>query len=129
MSVPGFRPSVLSLCAALCCVGSSAVSETVNYYGLPGYVDLPSAQAFPDGTFGLTGAYAAGQLRGTLAFQFTPALTGSYRYTVIDGFFPDENLTDQSLDLQYQIFGEAGWRPGMRDTDAYTAELVALGVR
>lgn len=132
MSVPGLRQAVCSFCVALGCVASPAVSETVNAYGLPGYVDMPSAQALADGELALTSAYAGGQLRNTLAFQFTPALTGSYRYSVIDGYFGDDSLTDQSLDLRFQIMDETGWRPalavGIRDLGGegiYAGEYLA----
>ena len=132
MSFPGLRHSLKAFCAALCCVGSSAVSETVNLYGLPGYVDMPSANTLGDGELALTSAYAAGQLRNTLAFQFSPSLTGSYRYSVIDGYFGNDNLTDQSLDLHYQFFGESVFRPalalGFRDLGGdgiYSSEYLA----
>lgn len=104
-----------------------------NFYGLPGLIDTPSAEALPDGQFTITSSYFAGISRNTISFQFAPRLTGSFRYAGIKdlniGGYVD--YRDRSFDLRYQAIRETRIMPavaiGLQDfagTGIYSGEYV-----
>jgi hypothetical protein len=111
---------------------------TLNSYGLPGLIDMPSAFSMPDGDLAGTISTFAGQTRGTLSFQITPRLTGSFRYSGLLGFSPggatppaDFVFYDRSFDLHFSLFVQARIRPalagGLRDfggTGVYGSEYL-----
>ena len=92
---------------------------SLNSFGLPGLVDMPSAEALPEGTFAATVAAREGDARGSFSFQILPSLTGTLRFARSDDLGGASTLKDRSFDLHWQIFEEAGWRPalalGLRD--------------
>lgn len=108
-----------------------ASQPTLNFYGLPGLMDTPSAGALQDGMLAFTVAHAANQTRGTLSFQVLPRVTATFRYAGIEGFNPEPLpgggnqalapglfFYDRSFDIHWLAIAEAGWWPG-----------VALGIR
>ncbi len=125
------RFSVAALSVGLGCVFSAPAvaddtsdifrSATVNTYGLPGLIDMPTANTFPDGELSFTVSHSRVGTRGTLAFQVLPNVTASFRYSAVD-FANVANgrdlLFDRSFDLHWQILEERGWVPG-----------IAVGVR
>ena len=133
---------ILGLTAAALVAASPAVAETrtlspgqrLNFYGLPGLVDMPTAGAMPDGEIAGTLAAFQGTFRGTLAFQISPRLSGSFRYARIDGLDPTPGrpaLYDRSFDLHFRFLDEGSWWPamavGLRDlggTGVYSSEYV-----
>lgn len=110
------------------------IGSNVNAYGLPGGVETPSAEMFPDGTLGGTVAYTDYYQRNSLVFQIHPRLTGVLRYAKIDGINDHNNLGhiwDRSFDLRFQFLDEQGWRPamaiGLQDflgTGVYSSEYI-----
>jgi exopolysaccharide biosynthesis protein YbjH len=131
--VSDFR--VVRLSAALLAgsaVGASAAG-TLNLYGMPGVIDMPSAESAPDAQLTTTIGSFAGTFRNTLSFQMTPRLSGSYRYTVLanwnTGGFTTFN--DRSFDIHYKVLDESRYLPavaiGLRDligTGVYSGEYV-----
>jgi len=111
-----------------------AASPALSFYGMPGIVDMPTATPMDDATLALTSAFFDGQLRNTLSFQITPRLTGSFRYSRIDGFLPSlghNSFYDRSFDIQYLMLKEGRYRPavaiGLRDfggTGLYSGEYL-----
>lgn len=110
---------------------------TLNTYGLPGLIDMPSADAMPDGELGFTFSHSVTGSRGTLAFQVLPDVTATFRYVGIPDFAPGPGTGvrdvyyDRSFDLHWQVVDESGWRPalaiGIRDiagTGVYGGEYV-----
>ncbi len=106
---------------------------SVNSFGLPGLIDMPSADAFPDGELSFTVSHSALGSRGTIAFQVLPSVTATFRYSGID--IPSaagrDILFDRSFDLHWQILEERGGFPavavGIRDlagTGLYGGEYV-----
>lgn len=119
-------------------VAQSAPSATSNAFGLPGLIDMPTAFAFPDAELTTTLSSFAGQTRGTLSFQITPRLTGTFRYAGLSEYSPGGGVPaagftfyDRSFDLHYQLVEERGIWPaiavGLRDfggTGVYGSEYV-----
>ncbi len=107
-------------------------AETLSFYGTPGLMDMPSAYVLGDGELAMTLAGFGPNLRGTLAFQITPRLTGAFRYSWIDNFNRDGgDRYDRSFDLAYQITRETETVPaisiGLRDfggTGIYSSEYI-----
>lgn len=104
-----------------------------NFYGLPGLIDMPSAEALPDGQFAVTLSYFAGISRNTITFQATPRLTASFRYAGTKDFniggFVD--YRDRSFDIRYLAVREKRYMPalavGLQDfagTGIYSGEYV-----
>lgn len=106
---------------------------SLNFYGVPGLVDMPSARMLPDGQF--TAAYSqfGGQSRLTASFQALPWLAASFRYNRIQdwnlgGF---ETYYDRGFDVRFRLLKESRWRPevtlGFQDfvgTGIYAAEYL-----
>ncbi|MEL6914374.1 MAG: YjbH domain-containing protein [Pseudomonadota bacterium] len=124
--LPGSDPSVASQAPAV-------RRAALNFYGMPGLVDMPTAAVLPDGELGFSFATFAGISRTTLTFQIAPGLTGAFRYNRTDdlNLGGREDYFDRAFDIQYQLFGEGRVRPalavGLRDfagTGIQAAEYV-----
>lgn len=117
---------------------------TLNMYGTTGLIDMPSAEAQPDGNLTASSTYFGGITRTTLSFQITPRLSASFRYGGIQNWnanIPEnkrngvnafETYYDRSFDLRYQVFTEGRYRPavaiGLQDfvgTGILSGEYVA----
>ncbi|EPX82636.1 YjbH domain-containing protein [Salipiger mucosus] len=122
---------------ALLAAGALHAQEmpSFNLYGMPGMIDMPSAEAAPDGTLALSYGKLGDSNRGTLIFQITPKLTGAFRYTGIQDYQAlgavDGVYYDRSFDLRYQLWDETDLRPavavGLQDfigTGVYSGEYV-----
>lgn len=107
----------------------------LSHYGVPGYIEMPSGFALPDGTVAVSvNGTQVGVRRGTFAFQATPRLLGTFRYSYLQDYFPNGALYDRSFDLRYLIVKEdpTGWMPavsiGLQDiggTGIFGAEYFA----
>ncbi|WP_415922314.1 YjbH domain-containing protein [Tateyamaria sp. SN6-1] len=105
----------------------------MNFYGVPGLVDLPSGEALPDGTLALSVSNFAGQTRTNVTFQFSPRLSGTFRYISIQDWNSDgfETYRDRSFDARFLLTHEGRFVPaitvGLQDlagTGIYAAEYV-----
>jgi len=103
----------------------------VNSFGMPGLIDMPTAESQPDATIGASIFSAPNSLRNSFSFQFSPRLTGAFRYSRIEGVDGGSELYDRSFDLHYRVLDEKGWRPavaiGLRDfigTGVYSSEYI-----
>ncbi|THH35104.1 YjbH domain-containing protein [Aliishimia ponticola] len=121
-------------------VGSLPVSKpkganaSYSTYGTPGLIDMPTALSFPDAELGTTVFNFGNTTRTTIAFQLTPRLTTSFRYSALKGLGDPsvrETLYDRSFDLHYRLVDETDFRPaiaiGLRDfigTGVYSSEYV-----
>ncbi|MFZ7091050.1 YjbH domain-containing protein [Primorskyibacter sp. 2E233] len=88
-----------------------------NLYGVPGLIDMPTAEVDPDATIAATMGQLGDSRRTTLSFQITPRLSGTFRYSGIDNFnHPDSQngvYYDRSFDLRYQLLTEGKIRPSV----------------
>ncbi len=106
---------------------------TLNFYGSPGLVDMPTATPLPDGQFAIGVSSFGGNTRSTLTFQVTPRLSASFRYVGIrnaniGGF---ATYRDRSFDVRYLLKKESRIWPavtvGLQDfagTGIYAGEYV-----
>ncbi|WP_224813539.1 YjbH domain-containing protein [Hasllibacter sp. MH4015] len=112
---------------------SLSVRPTLNSFGMPGLIDMPTANSNPDGELTFTGSYSNVGGRGTLAFQVLPDVTASFRYSGIDltNSLGRDLVFDRSFDLHWQVVDEGAWLPalavGIRDiggTGIYGGEYI-----
>ena len=65
---------------------SEGIYETpkmLNTYGMPGSIDTPTAEVFPEGQFSVSSSFFGGTIRTNLSFQVTNGVTVSFRYARI----------------------------------------------
>tara|TARA_R110002049_G_scaffold117332_2_gene270578 strand:+ start:170302 stop:172479 length:2178 start_codon:yes stop_codon:yes gene_type:complete len=135
---------LLSTLAVTLVAGSAATADpagifdvpdrpSLNFYGSPGLVDMPTAHALPDGQFVIGVANFAGMTRTTMTFQATPRLSASFRYVGIQdwNFGGFETYRDRSFDMRYLLKKEDRFWPavtiGLQDfagTGIYAGEYV-----
>lgn len=112
-----------------------APDPTLNFYGLPGLMDMPTAQMMPDGQMAVTVSYFGGVNRNTLSFQITPWMVGAFRYSGVKnlniGGFNNVVYFDRSFDLRLRLLRERTYLPavtlGFQDfvgTGLYSGEYV-----
>lgn len=127
--MPLTRLTAASVMLALCT--TTAQAETMatgrNAYGMPGLIDMPVALSFPDAALSVTHSRFQVESRTTLAFQITPRLTGSFRYSFIGA----GSTYDRSFGLQYRLIDEGAYVPafsvGVNDligTGNYAGEYI-----
>lgn len=106
---------------------------TLNFYGSPGLIDMPTGEVLPDGQITVGVSNFGGITRTTLTFQATPRLSASFRYVGIQDWNTDgfETYRDRSFDLRYQVRKEGRIWPaitvGLQDfagTGIYAGEYV-----
>jgi len=113
-------------------------APTLNQYGAPGLIDMPSGEAMPDGELSFSFGYFGLTGRAALGFQITPRLSASFRYTGVDSLnlpgspFINVVYYDRSFDLRYQVLRESTYLPavtvGLQDflgTGLYSGEYIA----
>lgn len=91
---------------------------TLNFYGVPGLVDMPTAQSLPDGEITFTSSLFGRFNRNTLTFQIAPWLQGSFRYSgtrglTLGGFGPNDTYYDRSFDIRVRLLEEQRWWPSV----------------
>jgi hypothetical protein len=112
---------------------NAADRPSLNFYGSPGLVDMPTAHALPDGQIAVGISSFGGNTRTTLTFQATPRISASFRYVGIRnlnlaGF---EIYRDRSFDFRYLLNRESKYLPavtiGLQDfagTGIYAGEYI-----
>ena len=109
-------------------------APTLNFYGVPGLVDIPSGEALPNGQLTLGVSHFGGQTRSSVTFQFSPRISGTFRYIGIQDWNSDgfETYRDRSFDVRFLLLKERQYIPavtvGLQDfagTGIYAAEYIA----
>ena len=127
------RLITLVLGIAPVCALSEQLSYDYTLYGTPGLIEMPTAESAEDAELAFTLGHFAGGTRGTLSFQMTPRLSGSFRYARINDWVTEtgENTYDRSFDLRYRLLDDGPWYPaiavGLQDfigTGIYSGEYV-----
>lgn len=93
----------------------SLTTTKTNNYGVPsGLIDMPTAEMAPDAQLSLTVAHFPGYTKSTATFQLLPWLTGSFRYSGIDGLSPAfQVFYDRSFDLRIRLLEETDYLPAV----------------
>lgn len=118
--------------AAPAALSEPMIGNSRGAFGMPGLIDMPSAEVRPDGTLGANLFRMGGTQRNTFTFQITPRILGAFRYSRVPGLFSEGGaLYDRSFDVHYQFLDETDWRPafavGLRDfigTGVYSSEYI-----
>ena len=106
---------------------------SLNFYGLPGVIDTPSADMLPEGQLATSFATFAGQSRHNITFQPTAWATATFRYIGVQGLNLGgyEDYYDRSFDLRLRLWDEGKYRPavtvGLQDfigTGLYAGEYI-----
>ena len=114
------------------------IGNSRGTFGMPGLIDMPTAESRPDGEIGTTIYRMDGTIRTTFTFQIIPRISAAFRYSRVPGILPLEGkpgefeaLYDRSFDIHYQFLDETDWLPsmavGLRDfigTGTYSSEYV-----
>ena len=105
----------------------------INTYGMPGSIDTPTAEVFPEGQFSVSSSVFGGTIRTNLSFQVTNGVTLSFRYARIPSSIGDYGgyFWDRSFDFHYLFNEQTNYIPsiaiGLRDfigTGLYTGEYL-----
>ena len=108
--------------------------KMLNNFGMPGNIDTPTAESFPDGQFSASSAIFGGTIRTNLSFQISENITAAFRYSRIPSVSGDHRgyFWDRSFDVHYRAFKEKKFLPaiaiGLRDfvgTGLYSSEYIA----
>lgn len=111
---------------------------SLNFYGSPGIIDMPSAEMLPDGQYAVTYSWFAGTSRYNITFQALPWLSASFRYNGIRNLnlFGFGTYYDRGFDVRARLWKERNWLPevtmGLQDfagTGVYAAEYFAATKR
>jgi Exopolysaccharide biosynthesis protein YbjH len=94
------------------------IPATLNINGSTGLIDLPSGESQADSKFTFTSSKIGSVVRGTLTFQFSERLSGSFRFQTWrdwDTLFPnaEETFRNRSMDIRYQILEESQYVPAL----------------
>ncbi len=107
---------------------------SMNFYGSPGIIDLPSAEHLPEGQFATTYSFFGGTSRYNLTFQALPWLSASFRYNGIQNLnlFGFNTYYDRGFDVRFRLLRERKYLPaltlGLQDfagTGIYASEYLA----
>ncbi len=90
-------------------------SPSLNFYGVPGLMDMPSAESSEDGNFNTSAAYFKDQLRTTLTFQALPWVSGSFRYNGTEGLtgLGFDTFWDRNFDVRFRLLKETRYLPAV----------------
>ncbi len=110
----------------------STQTTSFGLRGAAGIIEMPTAEVAPDGTLSFSYSSFGNITFGTLNFQITPRLSGSFRYSGLTNFDPNyDTYTDRAFDLSYRLFDETDILPavsvGINDllgTGLYSSEYV-----
>ena len=100
---------------------------------MPGSIDNPTAERFPEGQFAISSSIFGGTIRTNLSFQVTNSITLSFRYARIPSVSGDHGgyYWDRSFDFHYLFNDQTKYLPsiaiGLRDfigTGLYTGEYL-----
>ena len=131
--LPSFTPSLECL---LGCYESDPDPQSihVNNFGLPGLIDLPSAERLPDGELILTQQLHESLARSGMSFQILPRLGVAFRYSGHGKNGHEANGRgnhDRSFDAHLNLMEESTYFPslalGLRDfigTGWYSSEYI-----
>ncbi|WP_341486016.1 YjbH domain-containing protein [Thioclava sp. GXIMD4215] len=111
-------------------------AASLNMYGVPGGIDMPSAEMLPDGQTAFSYSYTSGISRYNLTFQAFPWLSATFRYSGIKDLdlYGFDTYYDRSFDLRLRLLKEGHYTPqitlGLQDfagTGLNASEYIVAG--
>ncbi|NIZ15502.1 YjbH domain-containing protein [Phaeobacter sp. HF9A] len=108
-------------------------TPSLNFYGNPGLLDMPSAEMMPDAQFAPSVSSFGGITRMNLQVQALPAVSIAFRYTQIQdrNLFGFGDFYDRNFDVRFRLWKEGTYRPavtvGLQDfagTGIFSGEYV-----
>lgn len=91
--------------------------QPLNTYGHTGLIEMPSSRMMSDGELSVGLATAPDTYRSAMSFQIFPWLEGTFRYSRIDKYFPNdpkrEQLLDRSFGLKVRLWEETEYLPAV----------------
>ena len=93
----------ISAAAAIAAFSSGAEAQSLNTFGMPGLIDMPSAHALPDATIAGTIAGGGSDRKVSLTFQMSERLTASFRYADLQNWSVSGQTEDLSFDIQFLL--------------------------
>lgn len=125
----------LALGAAAIALAAPAIAQdrglTYSLSGAPGLIDMPSALVANDGQIAGTLMLRGGESRTSFAFQASPRLSATFRYTGLQDYIPGASYYGRGLDLRYQITDEGDRMPAIAvglqdflDSTPYSGEYI-----
>ncbi|WP_339115059.1 YjbH domain-containing protein [Thioclava sp. GXIMD2076] len=115
---------------------SQPQAPSLNMYGVPGVLDMPSAEMLPDGQAAFSYSYAGGISRYNMTFQAFPWLSATFRYSGIQDLdlYGFDTYYDRSFDLRLRLLKEGHYAPavtlGLQDiagTGLNASEYIVAG--
>ena len=106
---------------------------STNLFGSSGLIDMPSAEHQKPGEITTSVAGYNGSTRTTLTFQITKRISGSFRYSSIQGYnsVGRDTRYDRSFDIRYKVLDESKFLPavtiGLQDfagTGVFSGEYI-----
>ncbi len=127
--------TIFSACACVSALfpvyGHSQTKPSLNMFGNPGLIDMPSAEANPDAELSLSLSHFGKATRTALNFQISPRISGTFRYARIGNWFNGSETFDRSFDVRFQLLKENKYLPavalGLRDfmgTGLYSSQYL-----
>lgn len=101
-----------TIVAVLAGIAAPVSAQTLNLYGNPGLIDMPSAEQLPDGELSITYGQVGDSKRTSIGFQMLPRVHGTIRLSEITDA-PGQKSTARGFDLSFQLVEEDGWLPGV----------------
>ncbi|TNJ40957.1 YjbH domain-containing protein [Phaeobacter sp. B1627] len=108
-------------------------TPSLNFYGNPGVIDMPSAETMPDAQFATSVSSFGGITRMNLQVQALPWVSVAFRYTETQdrNLFNFGDFYDRNFDLRFRLWQEGRSRPavavGLQDlagTGIYGGEYI-----
>lgn len=92
------------------------VGPTLNFYGVSGAIDTPTADMPTDGRIMANVSQLGSLTRTTLSFQVLPRIQGSFRYARFGdlNFVGFDDYYDRSFDLSVQVLREGRYVPSVK---------------
>ena len=89
-------------------------TPSLNFYGNPGVIDMPSAEMMPDAQFATSVSSFGGITRMNLQVQALPWVSVAFRYTETQdrNLFNFGDFYDRNFDLRFRL-----WQEGRRCHD------------
>nr|WP_261368251.1 YjbH domain-containing protein [Pseudosulfitobacter koreense] len=91
------------------------VQPSLNLYGSPGLMDVPTAEALPDGQLAVSYSFFGGVSRSAMTFQFSPRISATFRYVGIQNWNSNgfDTYRDRNFDIRFLLRRETLYWPAI----------------